>query len=349
MISTPYIFFIIHGTGCLVLSIVLLSDKISGVSAASNYRYFLRMLAILMFVQFPADCLWYWSYEHAYFPIVRQLIYPSYIFLQVCFYSSMCHLLLHTPAEQRRGAHLLRLMFLLLVLFYPVLVATMHSDSTRPFTLQVFLDCSVGSFVAYYGQVLRLVAIILIIFGLVLLMKDYRVYKKAVVEQKCFGIYFPFLLTLFIFVISLVSFVISSFELEFYGWNMLLWLVFSIWLCMFALNHKDELLRVEQAAAHAQIEVELERTRKRFSASAEQRELREREVVMRALQIWSQRPDKPYMREGITLMDVAEEMVLPPAALYQYGIRPHGLNFEEYILYLRAGSAEAISKSMGKK
>ena len=261
----------------------------------------------------------------------------------------MCHLLLHTPAEQRRGAHLLRLMFLLLVLFYPVLVATMHSDSTRPFTLQVFLDCSVGSFVAYYGQVLRLVAIILIIFGLVLLMKDYRVYKKAVVEQKCFGIYFPFLLTLFIFVMSLVSFVISSFELEFYGWNMLLWLVFSIWLCMFALNHKDELLRVEQAAAHAQIEVELERTRKRFSASAEQRELREREVVMRALQIWSQRPDKPYMREGITLMDVAEEMVLPPAALYQYGIRPHGLNFEEYILYLRAGSAEAISKSMGKK
>ena len=92
----------------------------------------------------------------------------------------------------------------------------------------------------------------------------------------------------------------------------------------------------------------MERTRKRFSASAEQRELREREVVMRALQIWSQRPDKPYMREGITLMDVAEEMVLPPAALYQYGIRPHGLNFEEYILYLRAGSAEAISKSMGK-
>ena len=106
------------------------------------------------------------------------------------------------------------------MLFYPVLVATMHSDATRPFTLQVFFDCSVGSFVAYYGQVLRLVAIILIILGLVLLMKDYRVYKKAVVEQKCFGIYFPFLLTLFIFVISLVSFVISSFELEFYGCNM---------------------------------------------------------------------------------------------------------------------------------
>lgn len=348
MISTPYIFFIIHGTGCLVLSIVLLTYKVSGVPAASNYRYFLRMLALLMFVQYPADCIWYLGYEHAYFPIVRQLVYPSYIFLQVCLYSTMCHLLLHTPTEQRRGAHLLRLMFFVLVLFYPVLIATIHKGSSA-FTMQAFLDNSVGSFVAYYGQMLRLVAIVLIVFGLVLLLKDYRVYKKAIVEQKCFGIYFPFILTLFIFVISLVSFVISSFELDFQGWNLLFWLIFNIWLCMFALNHKDELIRVEHAAALAQIEVELERTRKRYSASAEQRELREREVVMRALQIWSQRPDKPYMREGITLMDVAEEMVLPPAVLYQYGIRPHGLDFEEYILYLRAGSAEGISKSLAKK
>ena len=348
MISIPYIFFIIHGTGCLVLSIVLFSYKISGVPAASNYRYFLRLLALLMFVQFPADCIWYLSYNHTYFPIIRQLVFPSYVFLQVCLYSTMCHLLLHTPTEQRRGAHLLRLMFLVLVLFYPVLVATMHTDSTRPFTLQVFFESSVGSFVAYYGQALRLVAVLLIVFGLVLLMKDYRIYKKAIVEQKCFGIYFPFILNLGIFVISLVSFVISSFDLDFYGWNLLFWLIFSIWICMFALNHKDELLRVEHAAALAQIEVELERTRKRFSASVEQRELREREVVMRALQIWSQRPDKPYMREGITLMDVAEEMVLPPAALYQYGIRPHGLDFEEYILHLRAGSAEGMSKLIGK-
>ena len=349
MISSSHLCFVIHGTGCLVLSIVLLSYKVSGVPVSSNYKYFLRMLALLMFVQFSADLIGYFGYDQTYFPIVRQLLYPSLLFLQVCIYSSMCHMLLHTPTEQRRVAHFLRLVFFVLVLFYPVLLATMHTHELSPFTMQAFLDSSVSSFIAYYGQMLRLVAIILIVFGLMLLMKDYQVYKKVIEEQKCFGIYFPFLLILFIFVVALISFVLSSFALEFHCLGLLFWLIFSIWLCVFSLNNQNELIRVEYAATLAQIEVELERTRKRFSASAEQRELREREVVMRALQIWSQRPDKPYMREGITLMDVAEELDLPPAALYLYGIHPHGLDFEEYILYLRANSSSGMNTSLAKK
>jgi len=113
------------------------------------------------------------------------------------------------------------------------------------------------------------------------------------------------------------------------------WTVVDFWLAIYALRNREEFLRVERDSLFIQTEMELERSQKESSTPEGVRSRRERSVVMRALLDWCARPDKPYMKDGLTIMDVASATDIPPAVLYRYGSASFGLTFEEYIAYLR--------------
>jgi len=332
---TSVILYTIHASSCFVLALVLWLCAPRRSELLSHYTTYLHKLAVCLMVSVPADVIILAASLKGMVDAVWALFLPLFNVLQIALVVGMFHTVLHTPADLRRWPRILLAVFGVVCMVYPLVFAQCRLYYSIPFNIEGLLQFSRMPVSVAMGYFVYAIAAV---FMLLCLWEAVRLSRVFLQVYRAFGRKFnSFPVTLLVLLIMLVitSFMVQGVEGMLYHWGLMLWLIFDIWLAVYSLNHREDFLRVERDALFVQIEMELASLNKEASSPEEKRVRRERAVVMRALNDWAARPDKPYLRQDLSLIDVAEEIGMPPSVLSLYGIESYGLKFEEYIAYLR--------------
>lgn len=335
----PIIIYTIHASVCLALAMVLKFYRSSDIPMNSRYHHLLHIIAMIFFIQFPIDVLiGYYMNDGLAMKCINLFLLPLFSYIQLGLIQAFLVVNLHTTRRLLFYQYYSLFLFIALSFLHPILYSQYRFINDLPLSFSSYYEfCQTKTAIVtiYVTTISFIIYFFIGCRSIFLIFRTYRRSKQIVKKTDIFkDNYFITRIFIVVFILDIIDFFIWQ---DNYHISLPLWTVLNILTTLVALNHKQEFISLEQKGIFVQMEMNAsdEQSPKNVSVESSDRLRREKAVVERSITEWVKRKDKPFMRKDITIQDIAHDTCIPIKLIQKYGYSSHGIDFEEYIEYLR--------------
>lgn len=321
----------IHITTCLLMAFMLFANREDDAEVPYSYYKSLKLFACALLVLVPIDVLYLYMQKEGMTGGV------SYTLCSLFTGTLFCGILLRTiftlvcaPHYRTKWQDILMWVYVLVGAIHPVLFVQhcryARSDSPQMScdSYQIFLETDTHHIYLYFFYAAMAAYVIVCLCNVVIFLRGYRLWLKASGPKKSTSAVIK--LFTFLFVPVCLYYVVmvacSHLGLE-YSLDLPLWAVAITVITVFFLRSKKLLTSIARDSLSLQM------------SYAAGQSSRGQAVVIQTLRNWEDRDDKPFISEELTLATLSKETGIPPTVIIRHLNYAYGLNFNEYIEYLR--------------
>lgn len=343
----PVIAYTIHLTTCVVLGFLLLTQKKEKSVMSFTYYSCLRIFAFLLLFNVPTDLLLFYFDVHN---LNYEVIYPVFMpFCLTMFVGIIIQLFqrhLCVSNESLKWQNVTMWSFVVIFLMHPLLFVqstcylTLDNNQVAYESYVAYLKTDLNSSYLYFFYLSGAVYLMLCLFNFGKFLYYYYYWQKRRQESNTVQPVFRLLSIAAVPIATMCLIIIGGVLWDYnYYVDLPIWSVLMVLLSMYYLRNKEVFSSIAMESLMQQMENKIAMTvyHKELKNLSHEDSLynREQAVISQAIDEWARREDIPFLNKKLTLASLSEEIDIPAANIIRHLKYSFGLNFEEYILFLR--------------